>query len=129
MAGPSYVLDRGFRATTEIEQFHAVMQTDKESVKLADSSGAFCIGVVQDQAYEEDGDVGRRIVNVRLFGLTRAVASAALAVGVKVSAAADGRVQAAAAGHAVLGVVTTPCENADEWVDLLMTPGAAVESA
>lgn len=118
--GPNEVLDKGFRADTAIPRFHAVVLTDVENCALATSAGASVLGFSQEEVSEDHSNRGR-VVNVRVFGITRAIAGAALALFEQVEVAADGRVVPQDTGE-VVGRCLTPVDQANDHIDLLLLP-------
>jgi len=59
---------------------------------------------------------------VMVSGVTRAVAGIALAAGVPVYLAADGRVTSVAQAGQCVGITETACSNANELVSVLLKP-------
>lgn len=117
-------LDKGFRATTAIPQFRVVHLTDVEDMALADGTET-PLGVCQEEVSADDATLGR-VAGVRMEGISRAVANAAVGLMDPVVAGADGRVgplAAATADQAVVGFVMTPATAADRHIDLWLTPG------
>lgn len=121
--GPNLILDKGMVATTAIPLYHVVKQTDVEDCAVADTAGEDWIGVCQEQVDADEIGLGR-VVSVRLLGITRAVADAAIDLRDRVAATATGTVATAAAGQEVVGICLTPATEAGEWVDILLTHNA-----
>lgn len=122
MAGPNYVLDKGFVAGGAVERFRFVeLNAAGTSVTQSNAAGESSIGVVQETASAGDATNGR-VVDVRLMGISRCIAGATLATaGVAVTTDNQGRVAAAAVGNQVLGILLTPAANAGDHVDVLLT--------
>lgn len=125
--GPNYTgLDKGFYADSAVPQFNAVRLTDVENVTLNDGTGLL-VGICQEEV--EARDAGRRVVNVRLEGITRAVADGAIGLGVVVYVATGGRVTAAATraegtatvNNTRIGRCLTPATAAGYHIDLWLT--------
>jgi hypothetical protein len=121
MPGPNYVLDKGFRAQSATDAYTAVkMGTANESVTVVN-----VVGWLQETPSADDVTAGR-VVNVRLMGITRAIAGAGIARGAPVKITADGKViTATAAGPAHGRAMFTVTADGDH-VDILITPGAYV---
>lgn len=125
MSGPNSVLDKGFLATTQIRQYRAVKldTSEVQAVQVVDTAGERAVGVIQDQALTDDRDVGERVVNVRMLGITWCVASAAIAAGVQVAVTANGRIATATSGDIPIGVTTNAADAEGDHVEVLLTPG------
>lgn len=133
MAGPNYVLDKGFIADGAVSQFHVVVMTGDENMAQATVAGADPLGVCQEEV--EARDAGLRVANARILGITRVVCGAAIARRDKLAVAADGRVVPATAtvlsdgtaagtlGDLVVGIAWTPTTAAGQHLDMLLTPG------
>lgn len=80
---------------------------------------------------QEDLDVtrlatGKAIIGVRVIGISRAIAGAAIAKDALLVNDTSARVvtQGGAAGTPVLGIALTAATNAGDHIDVLLTPGA-----
>jgi hypothetical protein len=125
VAGPNYVLGKGFKAGGAISQFRFVELGAAETVTQANAAGDACIGVAQEEVTAADATAGR-VVNVLVAGISRCIAGAALATaGVDVGTDAQGRVIAAASGK-VLGVLLQTAASTGQHVDVLLTQGGTV---
>ena len=128
MAGPNGVLDKGFLAESEVREYRAVKfadtTNDDQSVVECDADGELAIGVAQEQAWEEDRDVGKRVINVRMMGITWMVASTSdISQGSKVSTTVNGRARVATAGDPVVGLATMGADDEGDLIAVLLTPG------
>lgn len=121
MAGPNYVLSKGWTAGGAIGKYRFVeLATDGLTVTQANAAGDPCIGVCQEEVTAGDATNGR-VVNVAVAGISRAIAGAVLAnAGVQVGTDASGRVVAAAANN-VLGILLQPATATGNHVDVLLT--------
>lgn len=119
--GPNYVLDKGFRAAAAIGQFRAVVQTGDEDCNLAGAAGDV-LGVCQEEISADDATNGR-VADIRILGITRIIAGAAVARRAKVASDASGRAVTAVATNPVIGIALTAASAADEHIDVLLTPG------
>lgn len=129
MPGPNFVLDKGYVPTAAVRQFRCVTaSTTKEKCTEAASAGALVLGIAQEEATAGDA-TNERVINIRLMGISRAIADAAYSIGTRVRTAADGRVTALAAATAnqpQVGVLTTASTAANDHVDVLLTPGVNI---
>lgn len=124
MPGPNFVLDKGYTPTGAVGQFRAVayVTTDKQACVQNTTAGGLCIGIMQEDVAV--GDTPKRVADVRMAGISRAIASAAIAVGAKVASTTDGRLATATTGQQVVGIATTGAGVANDHFDVLLTPGA-----
>jgi hypothetical protein len=90
------------------------------------------LGVAQESASAGDVTNGK-VINIRLMGIARCIAGAALTRGTRVRASAAGKVVApsAAAGTVdnIVGVLTFSSLADGDHVDVLLTPGVTVNTA
>lgn len=128
--GPNDILSKGFVADTAVPLYYAVRQTDTEHMAVANTAGQFVLGICQEEISAEDATVGR-VARIRVMGISRGVAGAAIARGARLTVAADGRLvtaaPAAGANANVVGVALTATTAAGEWLDVLLTPGASLQ--
>lgn len=123
MSGTTYGgMDKGFVVDNSTPEFRLVRRASQEHVVHYDGTG-LPLGVLQENV-TETRDFGRRVANVRMEGITRAVADGAIALDAIVYAAPDGRVSAGDGGATPrprLGRCITPCTAADRQIDLWFT--------
>lgn len=130
--GPNEVgLDKGFIASEAMNQFSVVKLTDVEECAVQADNDANWLGVVQEEVLTDDNGIGRRVVNVRMAGITRGVVATAgtLDIGDFVVATTDGElvaVPATAGDYFTVGWLMTNPENDGDHVDLMLTPGRTV---
>lgn len=128
--GPNDILSKGFVADTAVPLYYAVRQTDTEHCAVANTAGQMVLGICQEEISADDATVGR-VARVRMQGISRAVAGAAIARGDRLTVAADGRLTTAApavgANANIVGVALTAATAAGAWVDVLLTPGASLQ--
>ena len=132
MPGPNFVgLDKGFNASTEVGQFHVVVQTDTEDCAEAENATTRPLGIAQEAARADDRDVGNRTINVRMLGISRGVIATAsgLDIGDNVSANADGQLVASTAEDFVVGYLLTEPEADGDHADVMLTPGVVTPAA
>lgn len=126
MPGPNFVLDKGLQPTAATPVFTAVvLAATKEKVTPA-GAAARAIGVCQEEITADDAAKGR-VANIRMMGISRCVAAAAIAIGDRVIVAASGRVTStgAVAGNPVLGIALEAAAAAGDHIDIFLTPGAS----
>lgn len=128
--GPNGILDKGFVADTAIPLYHAARLVDTEHISLANVAGGVVLGICQEEIDATDVDRGR-VVRVRVMGISRGVAGAAIALNDRLTVAADGRLvpaaPAAGANANIVGIALSPATVAGAWVDVLLTPGGSVQ--
>jgi len=130
MAGPNYVLDKGFEAAGAIGRFRCVELGTGEVVTQCNALNDPAIGVSQDTISADDATNGR-VVDVRMAGISRCIASGPIAIGDRVRAAADGGVvtlAAATAGQRMVGIALQAAVSGDH-VDVFLTIGATADVA
>lgn len=122
MAWGNFVLDKGYTAAAATTKFFAVKYSAAEAVTPVTANtdqiaGFAQFGVTAGEILTGKGE------DVRIIGVTEAVATAAIAVGVAVQLEADGRVSAAvgASGKRLVGkCVGSPATNANDRISLLV---------
>lgn len=120
MAGPNYVLSKGFKSGGAITQYRVVSLAAAETVTQTATAAASAIGIAQETISAGDATSGR-IVNVALLGVSRCIAGAVLNTpGIQVGADASGRVITAASGS-VLGILLNTATATGAHVDVLLT--------
>lgn len=121
---PAYVHDVPLVASEAMTQFYAVkIGSSAMTADLNDAQGERLIGIVQEEISTADATKGR-VADVRVSGISRAVASAAITVGSVVTGTNDGRVMTADTGDFPLGVALTAADAAGDQLDILLQPGA-----
>jgi len=129
MSGGHYVLDMSFLASEALTQFQAVTLDTAGTISAADAQGERIIGICQEAVTAADVTNGR-VVNVRVLGVSRAIASGTPDPGELVTASADGSLEPVATGDFSVGicVATTSAADNDQF-DVLLTPSNGVASA
>jgi hypothetical protein len=136
-SGPNYVLDKGFIATGGVAYSYgqAVKQTTSvnfsgDAVALAAAGTDDVIGVCQENIDATKVSTGKAVINVRLLGITRVIAGAAIAIGDRLVSDATARAVPSARTAAgsqpvrVFGRALNAATAANQHVDVLLTPGA-----
>lgn len=150
MTGPNYVgADKGFKvdpASANVEFGRAVIylasdvtgKTVTTATASTDGTGTptaaqFIVGVYQDTPDAADVATGKVITPIRMAGITRMLAGAAVTIGQPLTVDATGRAitmttgaGAPAAGKTrwQMGVALSPAAGAAAWLNVLLTPGA-----
>lgn len=130
MAGPNYVLDKGFEAGGAIGRFRCVELGANEVVTQANAVNDPVIGICQDEITSADATNGR-VADIRMAGISRCIASGTIAAGDRVRAAADGGVVTLAAGTAgqrQVGIALQSAVSGDH-LDVFLTIGATADVA
>jgi hypothetical protein len=128
MAGPNYVLDKGFEAAGAISRFHFVKLNTSEQVSQCDAQGEASIGVCQDTITSDDATNGR-VAAVRLFGISRVISGDTFsAVMTPVTVGADGRAEPATTGDRVVGYNLQTSVDGDH-MDVVLIPSNHIVAA
>jgi hypothetical protein len=131
--GPNFILDKGFLATGATAYAFGepvVLTGDGTSIARAGTGAINVIGVCYEDLELVRLQTGKAIIDVRVLGIARVLAGAAIARDAKVGVDATCRavtVTRAAAGAqpaAVFGIALTAATTAGDFVDVLLTPGA-----
>lgn len=133
MPGPNFVLDKGFQTQTALTQWAVVKYgTSDQTCTAVTGLNDLPLGITQEAAVAGDVTKGR-IVNVRLMGISRCIAGAALTRGTRVRSSATGTVVAASgtAGTVdnMVGILMFSSAATGDFVDVLLTPGVSVNTA
>lgn len=121
MAGPNYVLSKGFKAGAAITQYRFVSLAAAETVTQTATLGAAAIGVAQETISTADATSGR-IVNVALLGVSRCIAGQVLATpGIQVASNASGQVKTVGTGENSVGILLNAATATGAHVDVLLT--------
>jgi hypothetical protein len=132
--GPNFILDKGFRCTgSTAYAFGEVVVITGDGTTIARDTTPGSVGpkaIVQEAIDAEKVLTGKAIINCRVLGISRVIASGAVALGARVTNDANARASAvtrAAAGAQpapVFGQALTPAAQAGDHIDVLLTPGA-----
>ena len=132
MAGPNYVLDKGFLAGGAITKYRGVELGANETVTQANAVNDRVLGICQEEVSAGDATNGR-IVDIRLLGISRCIAGAAVTIGNLVTIDGSGRVVnspvAVGTAYAVVGIALQTAANAGDHIDVLLTPGVVNNTA
>jgi hypothetical protein len=131
--GPNFVLDKGFRATGSTAYAFGepvVLTGDGQSIARAGAAATNVIGVCQEDLEVAKLNTGKAILDVRVLGISRVIAGAAIARDARVAvdatcrAVTQARAAAGAQPAAVFGIALTAAAAAGDHIDVLLTPGA-----
>lgn len=128
MATSNFVLDKGYNAAAAISKFKAVKLSAAETVTPVTANSDVVHGWPQFDVSAAEIAKGKGS-SVRLEGITEAVASAAIAVGLICQLEADGRVSpvVGASGKRIVGrCVGHPAANANDRISMLINPYGGV---
>lgn len=132
MAGPNYVLDKGFVAGGAITQYRGVvLSATAESVTQASSAGVQALGIAQDTVISSADATNSRVADVRILGISRCIAGAAITTERRMVLDNQGRVVPAAATTAKqnqVGIALQTASAAGDHVDVLLTPGVQIDT-
>lgn len=125
--GPNYVLDKGFVSTGASAYAFGeavVLNGDGTKCARATSAGAQVLGVCQEVLDATRVATGKAVIDIRLLGITRCIAGAAVSVGQKVTNDTSCRaVAGGGAGTPSFGIALTAATAAGQMIDVLLTPG------
>jgi hypothetical protein len=131
MSGPNYVLDKGYNllnsgAAQNIYRFMKFASTENSVLQAAASTDR-PVGVCQQRIEAVDSATSNVQVDVRILGISKVEAGAAVALGARVMSDATGRaITAATATNIPCGIAFQAATGAGEWIDVLLTPGMPV---
>jgi hypothetical protein len=132
MPGPNYVLDKGFICTGSTAYAFGevlVQGSTNTSCARASATNQLALGVAQEIIDVGKVTTGKATINVRLLGITRVIASAAISRGARVGTTATARAVAvtkAATGVQLaesFGIALSPASANGDMIDVLLTPG------
>jgi hypothetical protein len=124
MAWGNFILDSGFDVTAAVTKFRLVKLTSAETVGAITGIADLPIGVAQYGVSAVEIPKGKT-ASIRVLGVSEAEAAGAIAVGVRCTQEADGRVSAevAASGKRLVGIcVGHPAAAAGDRIALLFQP-------
>jgi len=127
--GPNYVLDKGMKASgvAAYTAGRLVKQTaNPQEIGPTTVITDRVFGVVMENVDAARVATGKVFLDIRVLGIARVEASAAIAVGARVmpEAAATSRAATIAGATAVsFGIALTAAVNPGDFIDVLLTPG------
>lgn len=144
MPGMDHILSKGFvlsdAVTTPVALGQAMVMAANTATNspgqavqvapAANGANAFCIGLAGENIDLIKVQTGKAFVNVALLGITKAIASGAIAAGAPVenysgaTTSLAGYVQpSVTAGNAVIGIAMEAAVAQGDIIDVLLTPG------
>jgi hypothetical protein len=134
--GANFVLDKGYRVdasqATNIARFSVVKLFNSTNIVSSGVASEAVLGVSQESAVVTGDPQGRndalsgRIIDVRLMGITRVIATGVIALGAPVVSNGDGTVKtgtAAGAAQNKIGIALMASAATGDQIDVLLTPG------
>lgn len=118
----NYLQDKGYNAAAALTKFRAVKFTAAETVGPVTAIGDMVAGVVQHDVTAAEITKGKG-ASIAVEGDTLMEASAAIAIGARVSIAADGRAKTAALGERVVGHCVEAAAGAGEYARVHLSLG------
>jgi hypothetical protein len=124
--GPNYGLNKGLLVQgTAAVVFGTAYQagTVEQSATPVTATNQRVVGVAQENVDAAKVTTGKVFANFALTGIVRVRCGAPVAKGARVSADASGRAITSVASSIPFGIAQTATANAEEHVDVLLTPG------
>lgn len=126
MAGPNFVLDKGWLAGEAMTKYEFVKLVGSETINACDTQGERALGVLQEEVSAADATNGR-IASVRVLGISRVIAGATISEFDLLTVGADGRAEVAATGDVVVGTALQDAVDGDH-MDILLSPSGHVQA-
>lgn len=124
--GPNYVLDKGFlcqgSAALPIARF-VQAGTVEQSQTPHTATNQRALGVTMEAVDAVKVATGKVFADVRLMGIARVEAAAAVSKMARVSPDATGKAITSIASSIPAGIALTAAVNAGDHIDVLLTPG------
>jgi hypothetical protein len=122
MAGPNYVLDKGYNLSNSgaAQSIYRFMKfaADENKVTQATAITDRCVGVCQQRIDAADSATGNVQVDVRMMGISKVEAAAAISLGAEVAPSTDGRAQTAVTTQFRHGIALQAATAAGQWIDV-----------
>jgi hypothetical protein len=132
LVGPYSVLDMTFKVAsgTTITGYQAVKAgTNGGEIAVSTTYSDVVLGITQVNPAMQTTYAAGKYVTVRMLGISKCVAAAAVTSGTRVSSIGGGAVAAqATAGAIVAGIALEQSYSTGELIDVLLTPGACRHS-
>jgi len=126
MAGPNYVLDKGFNLSNSgaAQSIYRFVKFNADENKVIECSAVTdkAIGVCQQRVDAADSATGNVQVDVRIFGITKVEAAGNISLMDSVAPSANGRAQTAVATQFAMGIALQASTGAGQWIDVLLLP-------
>lgn len=121
MSGPGYPFTRPFTPGGAITKYRLVKISATDTVVQCTAVTDKPVGVAMEDISAQDVTDGRQVA-VSLFGVSRAIAGAAITAGATVGPDASGRVIAATATNFAIGMAVQSASTAGDHVDIMVVP-------
>jgi len=126
----NFVLDKGYLASSTyntsnangVVPFFFVRLTAAQTIDICTAITQVPIGVVQEAVDRAKVALGKAVVGVRILGISRVVAGAAIAIGAEVSTSAAGKAITAATTARVAGIALQAAAADLDQIDVLLVP-------
>jgi hypothetical protein len=130
----NFVLDKGYIVlstyassdTNGVQAFRFVRVTASQTIDRCSAITQVPVGVVMESIDLAKVQGGKAVADVRLMGIARVTASAAISLMAEVSTTADGRAVTAATTSRVAGIALQAAGAAGDQIDVLLTPAGRV---
>jgi hypothetical protein len=120
MPGPNHVLDKGYLIQAAVNKFLPVKHGSANETATPATAGTDLIaGFIQETVSAADVTSGR-VANVRVMGITRAIAGAAITRGADVMITTGGKVITATATNRIIGQAQFSVAADNDHVDVLL---------
>jgi hypothetical protein len=127
----NFVLDKGYAVASNyassdangVQAFRGVRLVSSQTIDRVSASTQVAIGIVQEDVDLAKVQTGKAVVDVRVQGISRAVAGAAIAIGAEVMFNAVGKViTAATAANRVCGIALQAAAADNDQIDVELVP-------
>jgi hypothetical protein len=129
--GANFILDKGYKATAALTQFLAVKLSTLDTVAPIAGLTDAPLGIVQETITAGDATNGR-MADIRLMGISRAIAGGTITLGDRVKVDATGKLitvpGVAGTNDRVVGIALEAAVLNDQF-DVLLTPGVTNNTA
>lgn len=132
--GGNFVLDKGWvvlttyntSAAAGVEPWVFVTTAAGDTIDLQTTAAGKVLGVVQEKLDRTKVATGKAVADVRMLGITKVRASAAIAQLDYVTNAITGRAATATTGQLIHGIALSAAAEDGDLIDVLLTPGRSV---
>jgi hypothetical protein len=129
--GANFILDKGYKCTAAVAQFLAVKLSTFDTVAPIAGLTDAPLGICQETISTADATNGR-VADIRLLGISRAIAGGSITLGDRVKVDATGKLitvpGVAGTNDRVVGIALETAVLNDQF-DVLLTPGATNNTA
>lgn len=130
----NFVLDKGYTALSTyassdangVQAFRFVRITASQTIDRCSAVTQVPIGVVMENVDVAKVATGKAVVDVRVMGIARVTAGAAITIGAEVSTSTTGKAITAATTSRVAGIALQAAAADNDQIDVLLTPAGRV---